>query len=133
MTPIPDYDATHKPQAQVKAARSDAQESDKHSMLDTFEQHRAVLDALCRRVGAQRLDAFGSAVRADFDSAASDLDFIVEFEPLAPIRYAEAYFTLKSELEDLFGCRVDLLTESSLDNPFLRRRVDAERRRVYAR
>ena len=133
MSPIPDYDATHMQQAQVKTAHSDAQGSDKHGMLDNFEKHCAVLDALCQRVGAQRLNAFGSAVRADFDSAASDLDFIVEFEPLAPIRYAEAYFTLKSELEDLFGRRVDLLTERSLENPFLRRRVDAERRRVYAR
>ncbi len=77
MTPIPDYDSTHKEQA--------------------------VLDALCRPVGAQRPDAFGSAVRADFDSAASDLDSIVEFEPLVPIRYADAYSTSKSELEDLFG------------------------------
>ena len=97
-------------------------------MLDALAQHREKLDALCRRVGAQRLDAFGSAVRADFDIGASDLDFIVEFEPLAPARYADAYFTLKSELEALFGRPVDLLTERNLDNPFLRQRIDAERR-----
>ena len=102
-------------------------------MLDAIEQHREMLDALCRRVGAKRLDAFGSAVRSDFDATASDLDFIVEFEPLAPARYADAYFTLKAELETLFGRRVDLLTERNLDNPFLRRRVDAERQPVYAR
>ena len=102
-------------------------------MIDAIERHRDKLDALCRRVGAQRLDAFGSAVRADFDVTASDFDFIVEFEPLAPASYADAYFTLKSELEALFGRPVDLLTERNLDNPFLRRRVDAERRPVYAR
>ena len=102
-------------------------------MLSTIQSHRMELAALCERVGARRLDAFGSAVRSDFDPATSDLNFIVEFEPLAPAGYAEAYFTLKGELEAMFGRRVDLLTERSLDNPFLRRRVDAERHRIYAR
>lgn len=102
-------------------------------MLDAIEQHRDELDALCRRVGAQRLDAFGSVARGDFDPATSDMDFIVEFDSLAPMSFADAYFTLKGELETLFGRRVDLLTEQNLDNPFLRRRVEVERRLVYAR
>ena len=72
-------------------------------------------------------------VRADFDAATSDFDFIVEFDPLVLARYADAYFTLKQELEALLGRRVDLLTERNLDNPFLRKRVDAERQLVYAR
>jgi predicted nucleotidyltransferase len=88
---------------------------------------------LCRHFGATRLDAFGSAVRSDFDPAKSDLDFLVEFEPLPPARHAAAYFELKRELEALFGRPVDLLTPSALENPFLRRRVDAERRLIYAR
>lgn len=102
-------------------------------MPSVIEQHREELEALCRRAGARRLDAFGSVVRADFDAATSDLDFIVEFEPLAPARYAEAFFSLKQALESLFGRPVDLLTEGSIDNPYLRRRIDAERRTLYAR
>jgi uncharacterized protein len=102
-------------------------------MLSAIEQHREQLEALCRRVGARRLDAFGSVVRDDFDAATSDLDFVVEFEPLAPVRYAEAYFSLKQALESLFGRPVDLVTEGSIDNPYLRRRIDAERQTLYAR
>ena len=102
-------------------------------MQSVIERHREELAVLCRSVDARRLDAFGSAVRADFDPTTSDLDFIVEFEPLAPIRYAEAFFTLKQSLESLFGRTVDLVTEGSIDNPYLRSRIDAERQTLYAR
>ena len=102
-------------------------------MQDIIEQHREQLAAVCRHSRALRLDAFGSTVRDDFDPATSDLDFIVEFEPLAPVPYAEAFFTLKEDLEALFRRPVDLVTEGSIDNPYLRRRIDAQRQTVYAR
>lgn len=102
-------------------------------MHSVIENHREQVAALCRQAGARRLDLFGSAVRADFDAAASDLDFIVEFEPVAPALYAQAFFTLKQSLEALFGRPVDLVTESSIENPYLRRRIEAERQLLYAR
>ena len=37
---------------------------------------------LCQRYRVQRLAVFGSILRADFDEARSDVDFLVEFEPL---------------------------------------------------
>jgi Nucleotidyltransferase domain len=43
---------------------------------------------LCRRHSVLRLSLFGSAVRQDFDAARSDLDFLVDFEPLSPARDA---------------------------------------------
>lgn len=102
-------------------------------MTSVIEQHREEVAALCRRAGARRLDVFGSAVREDFDPATSDLDFIVEFDELPPRAYADAYFTLKESLERLFGRPVDLITEGSVENPYFRERIDAERRPVYAR
>jgi predicted nucleotidyltransferase len=102
-------------------------------MTDFFDLKRNDVAALCRRSGARRLDAFGSAVRDDFDSVASDLDFLVEFDDVPPATYAQAYFSLKEGLESLFGRPVDLVTSSGLENPFFRERIDAERRMVYAR
>ena len=102
-------------------------------MTSVIEQHREEVAALCRRAGARRLDVFGSAVRDDFDPATSDLDFLVEFDELPPRAYAEAYFTLKESLERLFGRPVDLVTGSSLANPYFRERVLSERQTVYAR
>lgn len=102
-------------------------------MTNLIDQHRDEVAALCRRAGARRLDAFGSAIRADFDPQASDLDFLVEFDDLPPAAYAKAYFALKEGLESLFGRPVDLVTGSSLVNPYFRERILAERQNVYAR
>ena len=88
---------------------------------------------LCREAGVQRLAAFGSVLRSDFDPEHSDLDFLVEFGDLPPPAYAQAYFTVKEGLERLFGRPVDLVSEAVLDNPHFRRRVESERRTVYAR
>jgi predicted nucleotidyltransferase len=102
-------------------------------MSNLIEQRRSELMALCRRSGARRLDVFGSAARGDFDPATSDLDFLVAFDDLPPSQYADAFFELKENLESLFGRSVDLLTEASLENPYFRERVYAERKPVYAR
>jgi uncharacterized protein len=102
-------------------------------MMNLIERYRDEVAALCRRFGARQLDVFGSAARTDFDPSASDLDFLVEFDELPPAQYADAYFGLKESLEALFGRPVDLITESSLDNPYFRDRIESERRSVYAR
>ncbi len=100
-----------------------------HKLLD---QKRPQFIDLCRRLGARRLDAFGSVVRFDFDPLQSDLDFLVAFDDVAPTAYAQAYFTLKEGLESLFGRPVDLVTESSLVNPYFRQRVTSDRQTIYA-
>ena len=97
-----------------------------------LDQKRKEVIALCRRAGARRLDAFGAVVRADFDPLRSDLDFLVAFDNTAPAVFAQAYFELKEGLESLFGRPVDLVTESSLANPYFRQRVISESQTVYA-
>lgn len=102
------------------------------SMLNVLEDHRGDIARLCSRVGARRLDVFGSATRADFDQAESDLDFVVDFDALPPTQYADAYFTLKEGLEAMLGRRVDLVTEAGLENPYFRERILGERQPLYA-
>jgi uncharacterized protein len=101
-------------------------------MYALLTQKKPEVADLCRRAGARRLDVFGSAVRADFDPTHSDLDFLVEFDEVAPAAYAHAFFGLKTGLEALFNRPVDLLTPHNLANPFFRRRVAAECQLLYA-
>src|SRR5262245_21544025 len=101
-------------------------------MNPIIASHTAALAALCRRHHVRRLDLFGSAAEARFDPARSDLDFLVEFEPLEPADYADAWFALREELERLFCRRVDLVTRASLGNPYFAERVLATREAVYA-
>ncbi|WP_216851326.1 nucleotidyltransferase family protein [Acidisphaera sp. L21] len=91
------------------------------------------IQALCSRYGVLFLDLFGSANSGDFDPSRSDLDFVVEFIDLPGSGRADAYFALHDELEQLFGRRVDLLTDRSIRNPYLRRSIDKNHQRLFTR
>lgn len=89
------------------------------------------LQALCRRFGVRRLDLFGSAATGRFDPDRSDLDFLIEFEKAPGGGFSGNYFKLLEALETLFQRKVDLLTEQSLENPYRRRRIEAEKVNLY--
>jgi hypothetical protein len=101
-------------------------------MQSVMETKRAELADLCHRFHVRTLDVFGSAVREDFEPSSSDLDFLVEFDPISPAQYADAYFALKEEFEALFGRPVDLVTSVSVANPYFRASLAASSERVYA-
>jgi predicted nucleotidyltransferase len=77
----------------------------------------APIAEVCRRYGVRELMLFGSALRPDF-SAASDLDFLVEFHPGAAIGLVR-FIQLKQELESLLRRKVDLVPKRGL-KPALR-------------
>ncbi|HYN60937.1 MAG TPA: nucleotidyltransferase domain-containing protein [Rubrivivax sp.] len=97
-----------------------------------INQQRQAVDALCARLHVRRLDLFGSAVRPDFDAQSSDLDFVVAFDELPPVEYADAFFALKEGLEQLFGRPVDLVVEQAIRNPHFKARIEQERQPVHA-
>jgi len=87
---------------------------------------------VARRRRVRRLGIFGSATTDRFDPAASDIDFVVEFEPMTPAEHAEAYFGLAEDLARVFGREVDLVELSAVQNPIFRRSVEETRRDIYA-
>jgi putative addiction module CopG family antidote len=94
--------------------------------------HRADLAALCRRYHVRRLDLFGSTAVGEDTPGESDLDFLVEFEPLRPGSYADTYFGLMEALEGLFGRPVDLVVASAVRNPYFRASVERTKKLLYA-
>ncbi len=100
-------------------------------MHAAVEQHRAEIEALCRRYGVTRLDVFGSVTGDDFDEARSDVDFLVEFDDAFPVNGLRQYFGFKEDLEPLLGRTVDLV-EGELENPFFRAALAETREHVYA-
>jgi len=97
-----------------------------------IEEKRRELELICRQRHVRRIELFGSAARPDFDPASSDLDFLVTFEELPVNSYADAYFGLLEDLQELFKRPVDLVVESSIQNPYFRQSVDSTRTLVYA-
>ena len=99
--------------------------------LDVTE-HLPALEALCRRFSVRRLELFGSAATDRFRQADSDLDFLVEFEPLPSGTHADTYFDLLDALEQLFGRQVDLVVDSAITNPYFRQSVEQTKILLYA-
>lgn len=94
-------------------------------MQPIIEKSRERLAQLCRKVGVRRLAVFGSAVRADFRSD-SDVDLLVEFADPDRPGCSDRFLEFADEAEKILGRPVDLLTTTSLRNPYLRQRVERE-------
>ena len=89
------------------------------------------LEALCHNRGVRRLALFGSAASGEFDPAASDLDFLVEFQPVEPARHADNYFGLQEDLEQLFGVPVELVEAGPIRNPYFRQAIEKTQVQLY--
>jgi predicted nucleotidyltransferase len=101
-------------------------------MIVEISSRQEELRELCRRFHVRRLDLFGSAAGNDYDPARSDLDFLVEFGPVPPGAYADAFFGLKESMEQLFGRPVDLVAATAIRNPYFRRSVESAKVLLYA-
>lgn len=97
-----------------------------------LEDNHQTMVELCARFGVVRLDAFGSALREDFEPDRSDLDLLVEFGPMEPYARFDAYFGIVDDLRDLLGMEVDLVMAGAVKNPYIARDIERTRRMVYA-
>ena len=95
-------------------------------------RHREALERLCRQFRVRRLELFGSAATGSFHPGESDVDFLVEFEPLSSGMLVDAYFGLLEGLEDLFGRPIDLVMASAIKNPYFQQSVNATKVLVFA-
>ena len=93
-----------------------------------------VLEALvllCRRYRVQDLALFGSAAGGGFEAGRSDIDLLVEFEPMSPAEHMQNYFGLLEALEALFRRRVDLVELAAVRNPSILDSIVKSRVPIY--
>lgn len=86
---------------------------------------------LCQKYEVGTMYVFGSAAREDFHAERSDIDLLVEVNAEDPLERGENLLDLWDALEAYFGRKVDLLTESSLQNPYLRKQIEATKKLIY--
>jgi hypothetical protein len=96
---------------------------DRDRALSLLRVHRAEL----RAAGVESLSIFGSVARGEA-GAGSDVDVVVRLTPAAR-RGGFAYFgrldELSRRLEQILGCRVDIVTEP-VDRASLRQAIERE-------
>ncbi len=100
--------------------------------MTIIEKHIDKIDKLCLAHHVSQLYAFGSVLNNSFNEK-SDVDFIVNFEPIIPEQYADNYYELKFSLEDVLQKPVDLLEEKAIRNPYFKQVVNHQRRLIYER
>ena len=101
-------------------------------MIALVDSRKNEIADICRRLAVRRLDVFGSAVGETFDSARSDIDFVVEFANHNQPGILDRYLALAEELEAILCRRVDLVTTESIRNPYFRKAVESTREVIYA-
>ena len=90
------------------------------ALNDILDKREEIL-RIAARYGARNVRVFGSVVRGDAVED-SDVDFLVRLDD---DRSLIDHIALIRELEDLIGCRVDVVTEDALHR-VIRARVLAE-------
>ncbi|MBB3700329.1 nucleotidyltransferase domain-containing protein [Flammeovirga yaeyamensis] len=74
---------------------------------------------------------FGSVLTKNF-SHNSDIDFLVKIDSKVGFeKYADSYYTLKEQLKNIFKREIDLITEQSIKNPYLKKELEETKQLVY--
>ena len=74
---------------------------------------------------------FGSSVTDRFDKKTSDIDLLVEIDVVDPIERGDKLISLWDNFESFFKRKVDMITESSIQNPYLKRSIDSTKILIY--
>ena len=101
-------------------------------MTEVLEKQRAAIARACKRHGIARLEAFGSALREEFEPGESDVDLLVELGPMEGYARVDAYFGLLEDLREILGPRVDLVVAGAVKNPFIARDIERTKQMLYA-
>ena len=84
--------------------------------MTVLEEHIHDINQLCSTHKVKQLYAFGSVLTDKFNTD-SDIDLIVDFEPIDLAQYADNYYDLKFSLEDVLQKPVDLLEDKAIKIP----------------
>jgi len=100
-------------------------------MKDSIQLKLVEFVSLCKNHNVKHLYAFGSAVTENFNEDSSDIDLLIEIDNNDPIERGENLMNIWDKFEDFFQKKVDLLTNSSIKNPILRKNIDATKVLIY--
>jgi predicted nucleotidyltransferase len=96
-------------------------------VLDRLDE----LKRLCNIYSVKSMYVFGSVCTDKFNDN-SDIDILISFDNISIDKYTDNYFELHYKLEDLFGRKIDLLTDKSLSNPYFIKGLEQTKQLIYA-
>ena len=102
-------------------------------MHHLINDKKDALKKLCEQYDVQAMYLFGSAVENEINNNSdSDIDILISFKDISVEQYTDNYFNLHKKLEELFGRKIDLVTQNSLKNPYFIQQVNDTKELLYA-
>ena len=92
-------------------------------MVDLVQNKLDKIVNACKKHHVVAIALFGSAVN-DSMNEDSDIDLLVDFsDDIDVLNYADNYFSLLHQLQEILDRKVDLVSSKSLKNPILKEEV----------
>jgi predicted nucleotidyltransferase len=101
------------------------------NLKDSIQENPNEFLALCEKHNVKELYAFGSSISRKFNEESSDIDLLIELNTQDPVERGENLMSIWDKLEAFFHRKVDLLTNSSIKNPILRKSIDSSKILIY--
>ena len=98
--------------------------------MSYIEKYNHAITNLCKIHKVKSLYAFGSVLTNTFNPT-SDIDLLVDFEPIDVLDYGDNYYDLKFSLEAIFSRPIDLLEEKALKNPYFKNAINENKQLIY--
>ena len=101
-------------------------------MNDLIHNKLSAIIAACKKHHVESIALFGSAAK-DAMHEDSDIDLLVEFSKYIDVLdYADSYFSLLDQLQEILKRKVDLVSSRSLKNPILKEEIYRSKVDLYA-
>jgi predicted nucleotidyltransferase len=98
--------------------------------MTLLDKHIIDIRKLCSDHKVRQLYAFGSVLTTKFNNE-SDVDLVVDFDPIDVSLYADNYFDFKFSLQNILNRPIDLLEDKAIKNPYFRQTLNQQRQLIY--
>jgi predicted nucleotidyltransferase len=98
--------------------------------MNLLKNYKKQINNLCKSHKVKSLYAFGSVLTDKFNPN-SDIDLVVDFQPLDVLDYSDNYYQLKFSLEDILKRNIDLLEEKAIKNPYFLETLNQHKQLIY--
>ena len=88
------------------------------------------INKVCKKYHISLLYVFGSILTNKYNDD-SDIDFVVYFEEVPLLEYADNFFDFLNELELIFDKKIDLVSGKAMKNPYFIKEVERTKKLVY--
>ncbi len=100
-------------------------------MNKIITEHKKEVTKIFKAHKIEKAFLFGSINTKEFH-AKSDIDFLILFKKnIPPLEKGELWWNLHDKLRNLFNREIDLVTESSLKNPYFIKEINNTKELIY--